>query len=153
MAESKEKLPQFNSEKKYDGFINEWNNENKIKYDLVVNLIQNDEVIIEKFFGRRVCKLCGESYNIANIKVEGYNFPPKKPLKQGHCDKCGGRLLKRKDDSKEVVVKRLIDYKSLAEPIELHFRKTGKYFEFTPYNGINDFPLRLDHIKKIFKIS
>lgn len=127
--------------------------ENKMRYDLVVNLVQDDEVIAEKCFGRRVCKLCNESYNVANIKIEGYNFPPKKPKKQGICDKCGGRLLKRKDDSKEVVIKRLMEYKYFAHPIESYFQNSDKFLEFTAYNGINDFPLLFDLIKKKFKIS
>ena len=50
-----------------------------------------DEVIESRLGGRRVCESCGASYHVVN----------KAPAVDGICDKCGGKLIIRKDDKPE----------------------------------------------------
>jgi len=57
--------------------------------DLVLNFHAPDEVIIERLSGRRICVKCGAIYHVKFM-------PPKKP---GICDKCGGKIIQRKDDT------------------------------------------------------
>jgi adenylate kinase len=71
-----------------------------IKFDAVINLEVPEEVIIERISGRRVCSQCNQEYHIKNI-------PPKV---EGICDKCGGSLIQRKDDTIEVVKNRIATY-------------------------------------------
>lgn len=77
------------------------------KVDAVINLDVNDDVIIDRMAGRRICKGCGKSYHIVNIpsKVEGV------------CDKCGGTLEIRQDDAPETVQKRLEVYHEQTAPL------------------------------------
>lgn len=53
--------------------------------------------LIRRLTGRRVCQNCGESFHT--------EFMP--PKVQGVCDKCGGKLMQRTDDSETVVQHRL----------------------------------------------
>lgn len=53
--------------------------------------------LIIRLTGRRVCEKCGEPYHAVYV-------PPKR---EGICDKCGGKLIQRTDDSEAVVRRRL----------------------------------------------
>lgn len=77
-----------------------------IDIDKVVEIFISDKEAIKRLSGRRTCKKCGAIYNI-------YTNPPKKDV----CDKCGGELIKRKDDNEEAIKKRLEIYHSETEPI------------------------------------
>jgi adenylate kinase len=65
--------------------------------------------------GRRLCKACGASYHIVN-------FPPKV---EGVCDKCGGELEQRKDDTLETAQNRLKVYDESTAPLIDYYTKTG----------------------------
>jgi adenylate kinase len=81
--------------------------------DAVINLIVPDSVIIERLSTRRVCKRCGEIYNIKYLK-------PKVP---GVCDKCGGELYQRNDDKPEVIKQRLKTYEKQSKPLIDYYKK------------------------------
>jgi len=59
-----------------------------------------EETVIKRLTGRRVCRECGAVYHVVNI-------PPKK---EGVCDKCGGELYQRDDDTEATVKNRLSVY-------------------------------------------
>ncbi len=75
---------------------------------VALNLRVSDEVLVERLGGRRICEACG---NIQHLRFS----PPKVPNK---CDKCGGVLALRSDDSAEVVVQRLKVYREQTQPLE-----------------------------------
>jgi adenylate kinase len=99
------------------------------KIDVVINLVMPDKVLIKKMMARRVCEKCGDTYNIADIQgiVDGikFNMPPLLPKNDERCDKCGGRLIQRKDDTEEVIKERLNVYKNQTEPLEKYYRDKG----------------------------
>jgi len=99
--------------------------------DLVININQKDSIIIQKIAARRVCRKCGEIYNIAHIKEGGIDMPPVLPKKEGACDKCGGELYQRGDDREEVVRERLGVYKEQTKPLTDYYRKKGLLKEIT----------------------
>jgi adenylate kinase len=78
-----------------------------IKLDYVVNIDVDKEKLIERFTGRRMCQSCGASYHIA------YNPPKAADI----CDKCGGKLIIRRDDQIETVKKRLEVYEESTAPL------------------------------------
>lgn len=80
-----------------------------------IHLRVPDSVLVDRVVGRRTCKQCG---NIHHIK----NSPPKVA---GRCDKCGGELVQRTDDSAEVVQKRLATYREQTQPLEGYYQKKG----------------------------
>jgi adenylate kinase len=83
------------------------------KIDVILQLDVPDEIIIERLSSRRICKQCGEVYNIRFLK----------PKKEGVCDKCGGELYQRSDDNPEVIKNRLQVYKDQTEPLIAYYKE------------------------------
>ena len=100
-----------------------------VEIDLVINLNIHEKILIEKLSARRICVNCGEIYNIADTKetIDGvkYDMPPMLPKTPGVCDKCGGKLIHRKDDRVEVIKTRLKLYRKQSEPLIRSYRKRG----------------------------
>ena len=86
-----------------------------IVFDDVVSIEISDEVIMERMSGRRVCESCGASYHLVAV-------PPKQ---EGICDKCGGKLVQRKDDAPETVKARLEVYHKETEPLKAFYAQRG----------------------------
>jgi adenylate kinase len=78
-----------------------------------------DEVLVERVSGRRLCRVCGESYHI--------RFKP--PRQPGVCDKDGGELCQRDDDMPETVRKRLQVYWEQTSPLIDYYRRKGVLVE------------------------
>jgi len=92
-----------------------------VDIDIVINLILPEKILIEKISARRICKKCGDIYNIADIHetIDGieYILPPMSPKRLGVCDKCGGDLYQRDDDKTEVVKDRMKVYEKQTAPV------------------------------------
>ena len=86
-----------------------------IKIDAVVAIEISEEEILRRMSGRRVCEACGASYNMEAI-------PPKV---EGICDKCGGKLIQRKDDTPETVRERLKVYHKETAPLADFYAQRG----------------------------
>jgi adenylate kinase len=79
-------------------------------------LLELSEVqIVERVLGRRSCERCGALYHERLIP----------PCREGVCDKCGGKLIRRADDTEETVRKRLKVYKELTLDVVDHYEKAG----------------------------
>ncbi len=87
-----------------------------IRIDKVLELQVEDNVIIDRMSGRRVCEKCGASYHIIN----------KKSKVEGVCDLCGGKTVIRKDDQPATVLDRLKAYHEQTEPLVAFYRERGK---------------------------
>ena len=90
-----------------------------IRIDKVLELQVEDNVIVERMSGRRVCEKCGASYHIIN----------KKSKVEGVCDLCGGKTVIRKDDQPATVLERLKAYHEQTEPLVDFYRTRGKLAE------------------------
>jgi len=89
-------------------------NEMKMKLDCVINLEVADNEIIKRLTGRRVCPMCGRTYNI--------DYEP--PKENDICDNCHVSLAQRADDKKEAIINRLLAYHDQTEPlIDFYKRK------------------------------
>ena len=86
-----------------------------VEIDKVLNLLADDEMIMQRMSGRRVCAKCGASYHIQN----------KPSAKPGICDRCGGELTIRKDDEPDTVRDRLKAYHEQTEPLKDYYAKKG----------------------------
>ena len=86
-----------------------------VRIDVVLNIEVEDEKIVERMSGRRVCESCGASYHVVAV-------PPKQ---EGVCDKCGAALVLRDDDKPETVKNRLAVYHRETEPLKDFYRERG----------------------------
>ena len=83
--------------------------------DCVLDIEVEDQKIVDRMSGRRVCLACGATHHVL------YN-PPKE---SGICDKCGAELTIRKDDAPETVLSRLETYHAITEPLKEYYSKKG----------------------------
>lgn len=75
--------------------------------DAVVNFTVGDEVVVARLSGREVCKACGAIYHVKNMPAKVKSV----------CDRCGGALSTRPDDTLESITNRLEVYKRQTEPL------------------------------------
>lgn len=81
----------------------------------VVEIDVPRERLINRLAGRRTCEQCGTVYHVESD-------PPKV---DGICDKCGGSLLQREDDTAEAISRRLALYDELTAPLLDYYREQG----------------------------
>ena len=84
------------------------------KIDVVLNIAVDDEELIKRLSGRRMCG-CGTSYHI--------EFNP--PDKDGICNACKGKLYQRDDDKSDAIRNRLVVYKKQTQPLIDYYNKKG----------------------------
>lgn len=93
--------------------------------EVVVNLDCNNEELIRRISGRRVCKNCGAPYHIVTMK----------PKVEGVCDLCGGPLYQRADDNEEALKVRLDHYVTDTKPLLDFYKKRGLLENFNSLVG------------------
>lgn len=81
--------------------------------DVVINLKSSHGIIMERMAGRLTCRKCGAVYHERNMP----------PEEKGVCDRCGGKLYHRKDQSEGAVAKRLEEYGKRTEQLINHYRE------------------------------
>jgi adenylate kinase len=74
--------------------------------DAAVDIDVPTEVVIDRISGRRVCATCGATYHVS--------APPRL---QWVCDKDGGDVIQREDDTPDAVTKRLELYEKDTRPL------------------------------------
>jgi len=98
-----------------------------IKLDAVVNLVVPREEILNRLTTRRTCVDCGEIYNVRSN-------PPKK---EGVCDKCGGNVVQRDDETEEAISKRLDVFNEQTAPLVEYYRNEGNLLDADSTNSKN----------------
>lgn len=83
--------------------------------DAVLYLKLDDDSVIDRITGRRVCRQCGATYHV--------KFDP--PAAEGKCDACGGQLEQRDDDKEETVRERLRVYHEQTAPLISYYENQG----------------------------
>lgn len=84
------------------------------------------EELVKRLRGRFMCRNCQTTYH-------EITSPPKVP---GRCDRCGGELYQRPDDSPQTVRKRLEVYLAETAPLIEYYQETGKLVEINGEQGI-----------------
>lgn len=92
--------------------------EQVVPMDCALSLEIDDNVIVKRMGGRRVCLKCGATYNV--------NSEAMAPKQEGICDACGDALVIRKDDAPETVLARLATFHEQTEPVKGFYAKLGK---------------------------
>ncbi len=141
----RERITQSDCENGYmlDGFprtIAQAEELDKISHvDVVVNIDVDTSLLLDRLCGRRVCKVCGESYHISRLNGET------------KCARCGGELYQRKDDNPETVGKRLSVYHKQTAPLIEYYTKKGLIFNVdggaTPEAVFEQISAKLDSLQ------
>jgi adenylate kinase len=84
--------------------------------DFVLYIEVSEEELLKRLTGRRICRDCGASYHVV--------FAP--PKAEGVCDRCGGELYQRADDSAETVQERLKVNLEQTRHLLHYYESTGK---------------------------
>jgi adenylate kinase len=75
------------------------------------------ETTVKRLGTRRTCSKCGQIYNTIT--------PSQRPKIEGICDKCGGMLVQRQDDTDEAILKRLSIYQNETSDVIKFLREKG----------------------------
>ena len=96
--------------------------------DHVVCIEVEDEEIVNRMGGRRMCKQCGASFHVK------FNAPKV----EGVCDLCGGELYQRDDDKAETVLSRLNTYHEQTAPVAKFYDGKGLLRTVSGIGAIDD---------------
>lgn len=103
--------------------------------DGVVLLDVDDETVVKRLSGRRMCRGCGKIFNVT--------FKPS--AKGDLCDQCGGELYQRDDDREEVIRNRLAVYHDQTAPLISYYEERGQLHRIDAADG-DDVPDKIDLI-------
>ena len=93
--------------------------------DVVINLDCDENELVRRISGRRVCKNCGAPYHIETMK----------PKVEGVCDICGGPLYQRNDDNEDALKVRLTHYTNQTKPLLDFYQERGLLANFDSLRG------------------
>ncbi|HEY2487800.1 MAG TPA: adenylate kinase [Candidatus Binataceae bacterium] len=85
------------------------------RIDRALAMMVPDAEIVKRISGRRTCRNCQTMYNVA--------LDP--PRQSGVCEKCGGELYQREDDSEQTVQHRLDVYNANTKPLLEYYSRAG----------------------------
>ncbi len=119
---------------KYEEILSELN----MNLGVVIVLDVEEELLVKRITGRRICKDCGEIYNIYN--------PMMTPKKENTCDKCGGSLYQRSDDNEEALKSRYATYLEKTQPLIDYYQKKNNLYIVDSNKDIN---YTLEQVEKI----
>ena len=83
--------------------------------DRVISIEVPEPEIFDRLTGRRSCARCGAVYHV--------RYGP--PKVAGVCDRCGGELTQRSDDTEQVIGGRLRAYREQTAPLMARYQKAG----------------------------
>ena len=97
------------------------------KISCVLSLKVNQQIIIKRILGRKICTKCGLTFNDFFNPENDKNHP------------CGvGFLSKRSDDNEKTISKRFTTYTNETMPILNYYKKQNLLSEIDGMNGINE---------------
>ena len=94
------------------------------RIDTVIELAVDDQVLVDRLSGRRVCLKCGATYHVSMLNGKTT------------CDKCGEELIQRDDDKAETVLARLEVYHAQTAPLTGYYEKKGLLQKIAGDQGI-----------------
>ncbi len=101
--------------------------------DKVVYIKVSKEELLKRLSGRWICRNC-------QAPCHTTNSPPKV---WGRCDKCGGELYQRPDDTVQTVKKRLQVYFAQTAPLIDYYAQSGKLLEVDGEGSVDEVRRRI----------
>ncbi|MCD2138424.1 adenylate kinase [Salinicoccus halitifaciens] len=116
--------------------LNEIMDEFGTKIDRTINVDVDEEELINRLTGRRICEVCGTAYHLV--------FNP--PKQEGVCDLDGGKLYQREDDNPETVANRLEVNLKQTQPLLDFYKDQGILLNVDGSKDIDDVFVEIDEI-------
>lgn len=116
--------------------LNEIMDELGTKIDRTINVDVDEEELINRLTGRRICEVCGTAYHLV--------FNP--PKQEGVCDLDGGKLYQREDDNPETVANRLEVNLKQTQPLLDFYKDQGILVNVDGSKDIDDVFVEIDEI-------
>jgi len=82
---------------------------------LAILLDVGEVEIFERILGRLSCERCGALYHVSRMR----------PSREGICDRCGGKLIRRADDNEATIRERMRIYRDLTLGVIEYYEKRG----------------------------
>ncbi len=101
--------------------------------DKVVYIKVSEGELLKRLSGRWICRQCQAPYHAVSS-------PPRVP---GKCDRCGGKLSQRPDDTEETVKKRLQVYFAETSPLIDYYTRAGKLLELDGEGSVDKVEKRI----------
>jgi adenylate kinase len=103
----------------FDGFPRTLSQANALEeitdLDAVINMKVPEWILLARLSTRVTCRDCKTIYNTRTLK----------PKKEDICDKCGGPLIQREDETPDAIKKRLDEYNKKTAPLIDFYREKG----------------------------
>lgn len=96
--------------------------------DVVLHLRVGDDEVVRRMSGRRTCPDCEDVYHV--------DYDP--PKTEGICDRCGSKLIIRKDDREETLRKRLEVYNEETSVLISFYSDKGILFDVDASGSIEE---------------
>lgn len=143
----KERLSQSDAKEGFllDGFprtveqaqaLNDIMDELDTQIDRTINVDVDEEELMNRLTGRRICEICGTAYHLV--------FNP--PKQEGVCDLDGGKLYQRQDDNPETVANRLEVNLKQTQPLLDFYKEQGVLVNVDGSKDIDDVFVEIDDI-------
>uniref|UniRef100_A0A7S2XIJ6 Adenylate kinase active site lid domain-containing protein n=1 Tax=Attheya septentrionalis TaxID=420275 RepID=A0A7S2XIJ6_9STRA len=133
---------------------NDW--EEELQVPVAVRLHVPDDICLQKMMGRRLCRSCGGSFNIANVNGGGFVMPPTLPTitdddpeeycASGKCD-WDANWYTRPDDTLVICQQRIDEFHAETAPVLEYYEQYGSLLKFIPFHGVQDMHI-LEHMVK-----
>jgi adenylate kinase len=101
--------------------------------DRVVYAKVSEGELLKRLSGRWICRNCQAPYHAVDSP----------PRVEGKCDRCGGELYQRPDDTVETVKKRLEVYFKETSPLIDYYTRAGKLVEVNGEGGVDEVSQRI----------
>ena len=85
----------------------------------VIEISAESERLTNRLVGRLMCSNCGAIYNVQT----------RVPKRDGFCDDCGGKLVRRSDDREDLIRERFRTYQEETYPLIKFYKDMGVYHQ------------------------
>lgn len=86
-----------------------------VKVNLAISIKLTDAEAVRRLMGRRQCSQCKTVFHVTDAP----------PAIEGVCSVCGGSIVRRADDTEDVIRRRLATYHFMTEPLAAYYRQRG----------------------------
>lgn len=113
----------------------------RLQAHVCLHLVVPDAVCRAKMLGRRHCRVCGSSHNVAHVRHGAFDLPPQAAKRTPQCQGCRNQdYTTRPDDTPAIIQRRLEQYREYEKDIVEYYKSEGRLLEFVPHKGEKDVP-------------